>query len=68
MFEKRDRGKDSLERLFKGKREINLLPSSYYPERTGIMHSYTLEQVKAHSTPDDVWIILHNKSTYCLLP
>ncbi|KAL4772545.1 hypothetical protein BDW60DRAFT_222451 [Aspergillus nidulans var. acristatus] len=25
------------------------------------MHSYTLEQVKAHCTPDDVWIILHNK-------
>ncbi|KAL4972481.1 cytochrome b5-like heme/steroid binding domain-containing protein [Aspergillus desertorum] len=25
------------------------------------MPSYTLEQVKAHCTPDDIWIILHNK-------
>ncbi|KAL4934225.1 uncharacterized protein BDV17DRAFT_285949 [Aspergillus undulatus] len=25
------------------------------------MPSYTLEQVKAHCTPDDLWIILHNK-------
>ncbi|KAJ6035397.1 uncharacterized protein N7446_010157 [Penicillium canescens] len=25
------------------------------------MSSYTIEQVKAHCKPDDVWIILHNK-------
>lgn len=30
------------------------------------MPSYTIEQVKAHCKPDDVWIILHNKGTYVL--
>lgn len=31
--------------------------------RTATMPSYTIEQVKTHCKPDDVWIILHNKGT-----